>query len=339
MLLFIDGFDHYATADGATKWNSFSGPPTIAASSGRRGGGALETVGAGTKYASKTFSPAGASFVVGFAYKPAIPAGSVVICDFQDAGTTQCQLQINSDGTLQVTRNGTAVTGGTSTNALNDGVWVYVEWKFTIADSIGANSCKVRVNGTDWITVATGQDIKNTANASANSVRLGKLTNTTTDSFFDDFYLCDQSGSANNDFLGDSRIDTLYPNGDGFYQTWTPSTGTQHFALVNGHTPQITNYNSDGTAANKDTYDFENLTSITGSIFGVQVNAYAQKSDSGARSIKIDARSGTTDSAGASQALATAPAYYLRILEQDPATSAAWTESGFNAAQFGPETV
>ena len=337
-LLFIDGFDHYVTADITKKWTAINSTVGIAASSGRRGGGALSS-GATSRYVSKTLA-ASASFVTGFAFSfTTLPSASAVICTFDDVATTQCSLAVNADGTLSVFRStSTSVTNGTSTLSLSANTWFYIEWKVTIADSIGANTCKVRVNGIDWITVATGQDLKATANATANGFRLGGGTGATNfgGSIFDDFYICDQSGSTNNDFLGDVRIDTLYPTSDGNYTAFTPSTGSSHFALVDEATPNTTDYN-DGAAVNdRDSYGMGNLSALTSqTVYGVQVNAAIVKDDAGAKSAATFVRSSSTDGDGASVALGTSQVYVSQVFETDPNGSIAWTETSVNAMEAG----
>ena len=335
-MLFMDGFDHYATADGSKKWTSFSA--AINASAGRRGGGCVEA-NAGDECA-KTFTAA-TSFVIGFAFSVGslLPGSTRVICKLTDAGTVQCSILLNSDGTLSVVRGtATAVTGGTSSFALSTNTFYYVEWKVTIADSIGANSCKVRINGADIITVATGQDLKSSANASANQVSLWHSSNTGADStvrYYDDFYICDQSGSTNNDFLGDLRIDALYPNADGTYSQFTPSTGTDHFALVDETTPNTTDYNDGSTVGDRDSYALGNLAALTSqTVYAVQVNAAMNKDDAGAKSASTFVRSGGSNSDGASAALGTSQAYVSQMYETDPA-SAAWTESTVNGMEAG----
>jgi len=334
-LLFIDGFDHYVTADLVKKWSSVAGSPTVAAASGRRGGGAL-SVTAGNYYVTKTFT-AGASFVLGFAFNAALlPTANRVMAEFKDAGTTQCDLRLNTDGTLSVTRAGTALTNGTSTNTLSIGTYYYIEWKVTIANSISAGSCKVRVNGVDWITVATSQDTQATANATANSVSIGTTGAIGTTWLYDDFYLCNSAGSTNNDFIGDCRIDTIYPTSDGNYTAWTPSTGTDHYALVDETAPNTTDYNSGAASGDRDSYGYGNLPALTSqTVYGVQVNAALLKDDAGARSAGTMARSGTTDSDGAGVALSTGQLYVSEVYELDPNTSTAWTETTVNAAEFG----
>jgi len=236
-LLFWDGFSHYATADVIKKWTT-QNAAIINVGSGRRGGNSLRSTGGTAHYVSKTI-PATTNFVIGFAYMTSlISAGTgPKVVELFDSATTQCDLRVNGDGTLSVTRNGTVLTGGTSSFAISAGAYYFIEWKVTIADSIAANSCKVRVNGVDWITVAAGQDTKNTANATANVVNFGTMNSFSgvpaTD--FADFYLCDQSGTTNNDFLGDIRVDTLYPNADGTYSQWNYSglSGAHRYWRVN----------------------------------------------------------------------------------------------------------
>lgn len=338
MLLFMDGFDSYATADINKKWTTSAGSAAIGAAAGRRSSGAL--VSAGTGNVTKSLA-AGASFVMGCAVSvSSVSASARALFQLTDAATLQCDLRINTDLTLSVTRNGTALTNGTSVSALATGAFYYIEWKVTIADSIGASSCVVKVNGATWITVATGQDTKNTANASANAVILGPSSSVTGTWTIDDFYICDQSGSApQNDFLGDCRIDTLLPNADGSNSAWTPSTGSSHYQLVDEATPNTSDYVESNTVGQKDTWNFQDLAAVTGTIFGIQVNTAALKSDAGVRSIANTIKSGATNADGATVALSTSQLYQSDIWYQDPATSAAWTEANINSLEAGVKVI
>lgn len=256
----------------------------------------------------------------------------------KDVASYQCDLRVNADLTLTVTRNGTALTNGTSVAALSLSTWYYLEWKVTIADSISAGSCKVRLNGVDIITVATSQDTKNTANSSANQVELGPggVGVGSLDMRFDDFYLCDQSGSTNNDFLGDCRIDTIYPTSDGTYSQFTPSTGSTHYTLVDETTPNTSDYNDGATVGDRDSYGMGNLSALTSqTVYGVQVNAAILKDDAGSKSAATFVRSSGTNGDGASSALGTSQVYLSQIFETDPNGSIAWTESSVNAMEAG----
>lgn len=328
-LLFCDGFDHYATADGSKKWNTFGG--TIEASNGRRGTGNMASSSSACR---KTLASNYATLVVGVAVSFTNTTNAVNFIRLMDGASVQVGVQLNVGGTLQVERNGTLL-GSASALSLTSATYYYVEFMATINDSTG--SYEVKVNGSSVLS-ASSQDTKNTANAYANALQLsGASANSAK---FDDLYVCDNSGSAPlNTFLGDCRIDTLLPNADGTYTDFTPSTGSDHYAVVDESTPNTTDYNSSSTAGHKDSYNMQNLAAITGTIYAIQTSGAVAKDDAGARSIKVGVRSSSTDSVDAGTALSTAQIYYIKISETDPATATAWTESGVNAAQALFEVV
>lgn len=338
-LLFVDGFDHYATGDFTKKWNSVTGAPTVNGATGRRGTRSLR-VGSINRHLTRNFA-AISSWVIGFAFKfTTSPTSASPICVLLDSGTVQCDLRVNPDLTISVTRNGNSLTGGTSANAFALDSFYYVEFKVTIADSIAASSCVVRVNGVAWLTVATGQDTKNTANTTANQLRLGINSSLSTAALgsadFDDLYVCDQSGSTNNDFLGDVRVDTLFPNSDGAFSDFTPSTGSTHYVLVDEDEPNTTDYNDGLTVGDRDSYGMGNLAALSSqTVYGVQVNAALNKDDAGAKSAATFVRSGSTNADGALSALGTSQAYVSQVFEEDPDASGAWTETTVNAMEAG----
>ena len=342
-LLFVDGFDHYVTADISKKYNSTSSSPAISAGNGRRGTAGIAAFTTNTGVI-KNFT-ASSSWVMGCSLKVgALPSATnwATIFALFDAGNRQCELRVNPDGTLQVTRFNVAVTGGTSVATLSVGTTYYIEWKVTIANSIAANSCKVRVDGVDVITVTAGQDLQDTGNSTANQLRLGNVNSSASmgsSTYADDFYVCDQTGSVNNDFLGDVRVDTLLPNGEGNHLDFTPSTGTSHYQLVDESSPNTTDYNESGTAGQRDSYAMQDLSTSSGAIKGVQVLGAILKDDAGARSIKVGVRAGGTTTVGSSQTLATTQAYYSAVHETNPTTATTWTEAGVNGAEAAFETV
>jgi hypothetical protein len=347
-LLFVDGFDHYATADITRKWTStgvsFSGNAGIGSSVVRYGAGAFfsnTSTTATDRKLVKTLA-ASATWVVGFAFRTSgLPSAAGPIVGLFDVGTAQCDLRLNTDGTLSVTRNGTSLTSGTSVTALSANTWYYIEWKVTIADSISASTCKVRINGVDAITVATGQDLKNTANSSANQLYLGHYTVTSAGNiwYYDDLYVCNTSGSVNNDFLGDVRVETLYPSGAGNTTQFTPSAGSNYQCVDDADPDDDTTYVESGTVGHVDTYAFDDLSASPTSVFGIQTVIMARKTDGGSRTATPVVRSGGTDYDGTTFGLADTYTCDHQVWENDPDTAAAWTESGINAAEFGFEVV
>lgn len=339
-LLFLDGFDHYATADIAKKWSQNNGA-TIAASGGRRGGGAM-LCNSTLNHCTKTI-PDRTSLVIGAAITFAsLPTGvSAPLFQMFSSGVAQCEVRVNSAGLISVTRNGTALAGGASSFALVPGIFYYIEWKFTIADSIAANSCVVRVNGAEVINVTAGQDTKNATDSTVNQLRVGNTNGLGSvilaGLVIDDMYVCDQAGAKNNDFLGDVRIDTIFPTSDGANSDWTPSSGSAHYALVDDATPNTTDYVESGTSGQRDTFGFGNIAHTPSAIFGTQICIAAHKDDAGARSLKAVTRPAATDYSGVDQPIGTTQFYYSEIRETDPETAAAWTKSGLNATEFGVE--
>lgn len=337
MLRFMDGGgDHYSTAEINAKWTNSSGA-TVSSGTGRFGGNSLKLADlASGSFLQKTFD-AQATWVVGVGYlAPGFPSAAAPIIRLLDQGTQQCEVRINPDGTLSVTRNGTALASGTSSFALRAGSYYFIEFKVTIADAISASSCKVRVNGADVITVATGQDLSNTANQSANSVTFhGCAANT----HVDDTYVCDGTGSANNDLLGDCRVYTVLPNAAGDKSEMSLTGAADHYVAANSNPPDgDTSYVSSATAGQTDLFHFADIT-LTGTIKGVQVSMLARKDDAGTRQAAHVAKSGGTEYAGTTHNLSTSYLYYSDVRETDPATGLAWTVSNFNAAQFGPKLV
>lgn len=333
-LLFIDGFDHYSTnADLAKKWNSVSGTyPTVATSSGRRGGGALQCQSTATYYVQKTFS-AKSTIIIGMAVKFGATANDFL--GLYEGGTTTRHLTLYYDGANVKLYRGTSAGTllATSSNAMISGAWTYVEIKATIHDTTGAY--ELRFNGSsDAAMTASSVDTRNGGTSGViDTVRL--VVALSTSAYFDDIYICDNSGASNNSFLGDCRIDTLLPIGDGNYTQFTPSTGTAHYATVDETTPNTTDYNSGANSGDRDSYTFPDLTSLTSqTVYGVQINAAALKSDSGARSLGTMSRSGSTNKDGAGGALSTSQTFISELQETDPANNA-WTESNVNAAEFG----
>jgi hypothetical protein len=339
-LLFVDGFNHYVTADLNKKWTNIGGAPTVGSTYARYGTNGV--LFSSTTDCLRKAVQNEASLVIGCAFRMvAITGVSPNIICLYDGTTLQVAVRLNPDGSLTVHRGGTALTGGTSTAGLiTVATWNYLEFKVTVSDSISAGSCKVRLNGVDVITVATGQDTKATSNAYATEVMFsgeGSVYSSlgAPDAWMDDIYICNQSGSTNNDFLGDCRVDTLFPSGAGNYTQFTPSTGS-NYTTVDETAPNTTDYNDGASSGDRDSYVMGNLSAIASStVYGVQVNAAILKDDAGARSAGTMVRSNSTNSDGASVALSTSQVYISQVYEQNPDGSVAWTETTVNAMEAG----
>ena len=341
-LRFTDGFDHYATADLTRKWTAAGATGTVAvqAGLGRFGTGNACRIDPQGCYLQKTLD-AQSTWVVGFAMMtPGLPAagGSAVLVQFLDSGNVQCDLRVNADGTLSVTRNGTALTSGQSSAAVRVGAWNYIEVKVTIASSISANAVQVQLNNAVVVTVATGQNTQSTTNTTANSItRAGASVGC----LFDDVYITDGNGSVNNGvFLGDSRVVALLPTGNGATDAWSVTGASANYQAVNENPPaNDTSYVSSNTASQLDLYAVANLT-ITGTIRGIQTVIDTRKDDAGTHSLAAVVRIGGSNYTGATVQLGTTYQMNCEIRETNPNSSAAWTVSDINTPlQVGQSLV
>lgn len=335
MLRFIDGFDHYATAEILQKWDAINNSAQVSiGANGRRSSGALRTSNQ-LRYVVKNFTGL-QSWVVGFALNITLPgSGTTGIVAFVESGTIHVDIRVLSDGSIRATRNGTTL-GTSAAGLITSGAWNYIEAKVTIDNSAGAVT--VRVNGAAVLTL-TSQDTQNAGTATANQIRIGDpINDQSSQRDYDDLYICDTTGAANNDFLGDVRVDAYLPNGNGNSSdlVGSDSNSVDNYLLVDdASTDGDSTYVQSSSAGDHDTYTFANMTHTPTDIFGVQINMMAKKDDAGTRSIASVTRSGGADTDGTTQALGTSYLDYREVLEEDPDTSSPWIKAGFDAAEFG----
>lgn len=324
MLLHADGFDAIATTTGVAtttylqrRYTSVSAGTT---QTGRLGGLSINN-------ATFVYTPAIAktTLVIGFAYQ-ATGYGQGVF-DIRDGSTQQVTFITNADGSVSVTRAGT-VLGTSAAGVMILNQWNYFEVKVTIDNSAG--SYEVRKNGVAILS-GTGKDTQNTANASATNVLFR-----TSFCFFDDLYIADTSGTANNDFLGDVNVKAYFPDADGTAEQWTLSAGTDSFALLDDNpADDDTTYIQSSTTGQTTRCTHQDVAS-TDTILAVLHVVLARKTDASATSLKLTQFIASTSyDDGTTPALTTSFAYYQRVMDVNPNTGAAWSPSAVNAAEFG----
>lgn len=338
-LLYIDSFDHYASADlGAKGWANITNA-TITATGRLSSPGYLRLPNNGSTIDRTITATSG--IVVGFGLS--ISSGTAQpICSLQSGTTAQVELRVSATRALTVTRNGTLLA--TSTTILSTGVWYYVELKISISDTAGVVA--MQINGaSETLTFVTG-------NATNQDTRNGTPTTVDTVKFqgagaqiitIDDLYVIDTTtGSAPaNDFLGDCRVEAMLPSTAGNYAQWTPLSSTNVSNVDESSPDGDTSYNSSSTANQIDSFNYTNITPSSATIYGIQYALSARKDDAGTRTIAPLSRQSSTDYASATtHNLSTSYAYYVQVKEQNPATSAAWTVSDVNSnSEFGYKEI
>jgi len=334
-LRFIDGFDHYTTAaQFAYKYNEAASSSYVYLETGRRSGSNAVKLYSSSGYITKTLDDQ-STWIVGAAVKIAsYPNGNGALFTFRDnTGSAQACVCVTSGGTLSLLRGTTSgTTLATSSNSLMTGAWNYIEAKITIADSGGV--FEVRVNGEVWATFSGDTKYSSTL-STANAIKLGGLPSAI-NAWYDDFYICDGAGSSNNTYLGDARVDTIFPSGAGASAQFTPTGSTNNWENVDESSPNDdTDYNAADTAGYIDSFTFADLSSLSSTILGVQENIIARKDDAGTRLLRGITRISSTNYEGSDLTLSDSYLVQRQIWEKNPATSAAWTESDINGAEFG----
>jgi hypothetical protein len=353
-LLFLESFDHHVTADLLLKWtsqNSGGSSAGINAGTGRRSSAAYQ-MGQDTWGLNKSLTVSGTTFIGGCAYKASLISANtpcIIACCDGGVGTNlngaQVSLHVKSDGKLEVRRGGFygTVLGTSSSTVLTIDTYIYLEMKVVVHNSAG--TVDVRADGVliPGLSALTGLDTQQSASTQWTMATFGHggTSSTSMTVSFDDIYVCDGSGSDNNDFLGDIRVDVQFPNANGNSSMSTPSTGTDRYATVDEAAPNSdTDYNTLAAANDKDTLGVQSLVATGQAILGIQILAYSKKTNAGTATMASVTRHSTTDYDGATVAVGTTYNYVVRqVYDTNPGTSAQWTEADFNAAEFGYKRI
>lgn len=344
MILWCDSFQGYSDTALNTdlKWDSHTNSGSIV-SGGPFGGTCLQLTGYDSRSIRKNLAVNAGTLILGARFKAtSAPNGNGHIFTFLDSGTRQMELKLNSSGHLVVSRDGTTLGTGASTLITN--LWYYLEYKVTFHNSTGI--AVLKLDGNTELNL-TGQDTQMSANAYANQIQLGRHDGGFTDSAqFADFVCLDTtnsgiSGAPNNDFLGDIRVEAIYPNGNGNSSQFVGSDGnsTDNYLLVDENPENgDTDYVESNTVGNKDTYNYGSVTPTNGLVFGIQVNSYSRKTDAGTRKFKHVVRSATVEQDGPEHTLLTSYRYFSDIREGDPSGNQ-WTITNVNAMEVGPKVT
>jgi hypothetical protein len=236
------------------------------------------------------------------------------------------ELDLNSDGTLFLSTDGTTTTrcgGANSATALLADTWYFLEFKGGHGN--GA-ACEVRING--------ASEIAGTQNASTEAttnVSVGKGSNrngNSVDYYFDDVYLA-------TDFIANAmnaKVVRLKPTGLGTYAEWSGAYTTVSETVSDGDTSYLVST----AAGQRTTFDLESCASksISGTILGVK-SWFRLRGDGGTATLNLRLRSGGADNDLSNLSMGTGYDPRGQVYLTDPATSVAWTTSALDAAEIG----
>jgi hypothetical protein len=234
---------------------------------------------------------------------------------------------------------------GTTTDPILN-TWFYVELKVEVNSTGGAGSVSLRVNGSPVCNNAACTTL-DASYPSINSIRYfgGYLRNIgsgyPSPVYMDDLYVADGTGTYNNDFLGEISIKTLRPDSDDGTNTWTPSTGSAHYAVLDESNYSSTDYLTSTTNnGDREVFGMTDLDDTVGSILAVVPVVAAMKDDAGTRNVKLAAISGSSEELSAAHPLSygtvSLPALFCEV---NPDTTAPWTISEVNSMKIALEVA
>jgi len=286
-----------------------------------------------------------ATYIVGFGYY--LPHASGV----PDTGTAFALRQkghyesivgvgfhVASDGTVSaVTGDGSTVIVSSSAGIIQNQTWHYIEMKVYCHPSAGTVDIMV-----DDSTVASGTGL-DTDYATVGSSPVfegvcwrGQNNLLQYQPRIDDLYVCDGSGSINNDFLGDCVVRPLYPTSDAGTNDWTPSTGVNHYAVVDDqYWNDETDYLDTDTDADKEMFGFGTI-STGDDIIGITLHSTNRRlsPSSGTLQHIYESNASEQGESGLILGVTTIRGNYS-ISETNPDTLSPWTEAEINAGTFG----
>lgn len=336
-LLFIDGFDYGHPT--TPKWDSVGGGNNFVANNGRRTNTAAFNCYSAAGEATKTFGGTNSTIIKGWAFKSGAPSsvGSYRFLEFFEGTTLHLYFQFVVSGaspnyTVRCFR-GDGTTLFTDTTVIDLSIWNYLELKVTISDTVGA--VVGRLNGVQ-IFNQTALDTKNGGTGYVNKFKISNPHAGFSNYWVDDLYVADTTAGVVSDFVGDCRVDTLYPNADSSV-AFTKNGGANNYGRLS-ETPYDgnTTYVSSANANDIDRYGITSIPVTNPSIKGVQVNVYAEKDDTALRMITPLVQVGGTDYSGSPVALVNGTyGMYYQLYEKNPNTSAQWALSEVNAMHPG----
>lgn len=258
---------------------------------------------------------------------------------------TQLSLSILQDGKLVITRGtyGSGTVLATSgAKRMREGLIYHVSWFFEIANSTTADRV-LKVNGEDWITVSSGSDTQNSANAYVSSAYFSHANNIEGNVKIMDYIHLDTTGSKNNTHIGQPRMVPCYANAVGDATDFTGSDGNSvnNHELVDevGVADDDTTYIESDTNGDRDCSNIESLHGTAATIYFVQLQSLTKHTDAGSRTYKNYARISSTNYDQAEKYPDATYAWEFDVLDDNPNTATAWTNSDIDSLQVGITVV
>ncbi len=330
-LLFLDGCgEYYNTSKIAEIWSPTGSTPVVLPTGGRRGGAGIELT---TVDDVSAVIPDTTTLVIGGAFKfDTFSERDFMMC--REGTTEHVKLFLTTAGAIDI-KNVSTVLASTSNGVISLDTFHFIEFKVTIGN---AGTIELKIDGAIVVT-SQAADTQNGGTSIVDNIQFEPTLGTM---IIDDIYILNTAdGAPQDDFLGDIQIDAVFPDGAGNVSNFTPSAGSNWQNVDDNPHTTDTDFNETSTLNDIDLYTFGNLPSIAGgsTVISVKAMALTRRTDGSAINAQVAARPVSTNFFSGSDALATGYVYQIKFWDDNPETSIQWTDTLFNAAEFGLEAL
>lgn len=333
-LLFFDGFD---AQDAPLKWTVTDGTTVPGYTSTTRYSAGHAATTSGSVGLTKGITPSSKVFV-GLALKvTAFNATNGVVGFSSDSGGTKhLSVRVTTSGALSLYRS-TTLLASSAAGVLTLNAWHYIEVSATLADSGG--TAAVRVDGATVIDF-TGDTRNSGTSTNIDAVTLWAATGATSSGgIIDDLYILNNSGTKNNNFLGEVMVQTLQVTGAGSSANQTPYGSGTNWQNVDELPYSTGDYNASSSANVSDLYSIADAAPGLTTVYGVQTNVIAGKTEPGTGNVRPILRVGGTTYQDSTKALASTPTWTGSARENNPTTGVSWTTGDVNSLEIGSEVL
>lgn len=347
-LIAHDGFESITTAQAARRgWtfvNSSSGSGTTIDASGGVIGQGLKVLGQSASvaysasYAYRGFV-ASPNILCGFNFKrDSVSATDSRFLALAESGTQHLYFLVGSTGIISIYRGDGTLLGSTSTFAVTEDAWSFIEVDAYIDNAAGY--VRLVIDG-DEILNLTGIDTRN-GGAVGTIDRLylycdtGGFPNVNLH-YFDDLYILDDAGVEMNELLGPVRHDVVRPTGASGTNDFTPSAGA-NWQNVDDTTPDDDGtYNESAVDTDADDFVLANLPDDSLTIFAVTVRVVVKRADAGVANIATRLTSGATTEVSATAAVGASYEEVSTTYTKNPDGDVDWDDAAISALIAGYE--
>jgi hypothetical protein len=213
---------------------------------------------------------------------------------------------------------------------VSSNTWFHVQF-YLVVDGV-AGSAQVKIDGHESIN-KSGIDTAPGTSTTANYVAIRRGTYSSTNKVYVDDLVIGSGG-----YLGDLRCPDIRPNADTAQDDWTPSSGSDNYAMIDESPASDADYNETDTDAHADELDMTDFDGTT--YIPVAVTAWARaRQDAGVGDgIHVGIDSNGTEDQSASQPLSNSWEYYYHTADDNPDDAAEWEDADIDALKLRYES-